>query len=198
MKIKINPFVPNAPLRYPLRTSDFRGQRKGALGTNGLIFTGVEVIAVLNISRKKPSDLPALITLIQGLSFSIIKNQLLLLIPLLLARPNIQKDRLKAFYRKIIRTCIQKITMKNDDECLQQEVNILNLKYTSYKSYFKYCNDNISLWSNAKCLLKFLMQFISLLMFNILFKYNYLKNCTEKPCLFLKPLILCFRSGKNI
>ena len=41
---RINPFVPSAPFLYPLKTSEtvrfsdvFRGQRKGALGTNGLI-----------------------------------------------------------------------------------------------------------------------------------------------------------------
>ena len=39
----LNPFVPNAPFLYPLKTSQnltvfykFRGQRKGALETNGL------------------------------------------------------------------------------------------------------------------------------------------------------------------
>ena len=39
----INPFVPNAPFLYPLKTSEnlrffdvFRGWRKSALGTNGL------------------------------------------------------------------------------------------------------------------------------------------------------------------
>ena len=39
-KVYINPFIPNAPFLYPLKTlrfSDvFRGKRKGALGTNGL------------------------------------------------------------------------------------------------------------------------------------------------------------------
>ena len=42
--ITINPFVPNAPFLYPLKTSEnltvsdvFRGSRKGASGTNGLI-----------------------------------------------------------------------------------------------------------------------------------------------------------------
>ena len=38
----LNPFVPNASFLYPLKTSEnlwfadvFRGQKKGALGTNG-------------------------------------------------------------------------------------------------------------------------------------------------------------------
>ena len=42
-RAKLNPFVPKAPFLYPLKTSKnlrfsdvFRGQRKGALGTNGL------------------------------------------------------------------------------------------------------------------------------------------------------------------
>ena len=39
-KVYINPFIPNAPFLYPLKTlrfSDvFRGKRKGALGTSGL------------------------------------------------------------------------------------------------------------------------------------------------------------------
>ena len=49
-KSLLNPFVPNAPVVYPLKTSEnlkvfwlwfsnvFRGYRKGTLGTNGLIF----------------------------------------------------------------------------------------------------------------------------------------------------------------
>ena len=42
--IEVNPFVPNAPFLYPLKTSEnrkvfdvFRGQRKCALGVNELI-----------------------------------------------------------------------------------------------------------------------------------------------------------------
>ena len=44
--IRINPFVPNAPFLYPMKTPEtvnfsniFKGQKKGALGTNGLNVT---------------------------------------------------------------------------------------------------------------------------------------------------------------
>ena len=35
--LKVNPFVPNVPFLYPLKTSENRKVETGALGTNGLI-----------------------------------------------------------------------------------------------------------------------------------------------------------------
>ena len=53
----INPFVSNAPFLYPLKTSGnrkdfsdvFRGQRKSALGTNGL-----SKVKLINIQNQSP------------------------------------------------------------------------------------------------------------------------------------------------
>ena len=54
-QININPFIPKTTFLYPFKTSEnrkvfwcFQGQRKGALGTNGLSTLEVINVHILN------------------------------------------------------------------------------------------------------------------------------------------------------